>query len=165
MMALKDEIGKRSAFSCVEEEVYLNLARTRAALEGDVAAALREEGLTESSYNSLRILRGWKGRASGGEEGTGEGGARTCGEVHREMVVRAADVTRLIDRLEKRGLVERLPEASDGRVVLVRITGEGERVVERLDGVLPGVHRGQMRGMSAAEKKELNRLLVKAREG
>jgi DNA-binding MarR family transcriptional regulator len=62
-------------------------------------------------------------------------------------------------------LVERVAHNGDGRVVLVRITERGEAVAERLDGVMPGVHRGQFGALSEAEKRELNRLLEKAREG
>jgi len=159
------EINKRGAFDSAEEEAYLNLARTRSVLEGGVAGLLKGEGLTESSYNVLRILRGWKGRAESGEADARRGGVRTCGEVLREMVVRAADVTRLIDRLESKGLVRRHSAEGDGRVVLVGITARGERVVERLDGPLAAVHREQLGHLSAEELSALTRLLERAREG
>ncbi len=161
---LRDEIGKRSGFVNAGEETYLNIARSRAALEADVARILKAENLTESSYNLLRILRGHKRRADDGDAEERNGGARNCGELLAEMVVRAADVTRLVNRMEKNGLVKRNEDPSDGRGVLIRITPKGLRTAERLDEPLANIHAKQFNHLTPDELDTLNRLLEKLRD-
>lgn len=78
------------------------------------------KGISLPQYNVLRILRGK----------FPEGYAR-C-EIIERMLERAPDVTRLIDRLQKRGLVERIPSPQDGRFSLARITREGQALLLEL---------------------------------
>ncbi|QXC59664.1 MarR family transcriptional regulator [Aquihabitans sp. G128] len=84
------------------------------------------------------------------------------GAVADGLLNRASDATRLIDRLEKAGLAERLPNPSDRRGVLVRATAAG---IERFDEVtqeLQAFHRRQWSNLDATEVGELDRLLKKA---
>lgn len=76
---------------------------------------LKALGLTATQYNVLRILRG-----------AGAAGL-SCGDVAGRMITRDPDLTRLLDRLEGRGLVTRARDGEDRRVVVTRITGEGPR--------------------------------------
>ena len=110
---LRAEIHQDDPFDSPEEEVFLNLQRTAAILTGRFAAELRAWGLTPAQYNVLRILRG-----------AGPGG-RTCGEVGERLVAPGPDVTRLIDRLERAGLVARERDEADRRVVRARIRRDG----------------------------------------
>lgn len=80
--------------------------------------------LTHAQYNVLRILRG------------AYPGGHPRYEIARRLVDRAPDVTRLLDRLEARGLVERERSAEDRRVCLARITPQGMALLEETD---PGV--------------------------
>src|SRR5262245_14449734 len=77
--------------------------------------------ITHGQYNALRILR------SGHPKGYPRG------EVAARMVERAPDVTRLIDRLERRGLVERARTPEDRRLSITRITKAGLDLLRRLD--------------------------------
>ena len=76
------------------------------------APLLKAEELSSTQYNVLRILRG-------APEGL------PCGEIGNRMITRDPDITRLLDRLEKRGLVSRCRETKDRRMVLTRITDKG----------------------------------------
>jgi DNA-binding MarR family transcriptional regulator len=79
------------------------------------------------------------------------------------MVVRAADVTRLIDRLDRLGLVRRDRSPHDGRAVLVSLTDEGAALLEVLDPHVHRAHRAQLGHLDEDELDTLNRLLTKAR--
>lgn len=119
---LKDEIKQKKEFSGVEEEVILSIMRTADLVSVPLAEALKPAGLTLSQYNVLRILRG-----AGGE-------GLPCGEISERMVRRDPDLTRLLDRLESRGLVRRARDGRDRRVVLAFATPEGLDLITSLDG-------------------------------
>lgn len=134
-----------------EEEVYLNMLRTVERLSRGVAETLAGADLTPTQYNALRILRG-----------AGDGGA-SCTEVGERMVTKDSDVTRLLDRLEARGLISRGREAADRRRVVARITDEGLRVLEGLDGPVAQAHRNQLGHLSEKQLATLGTLLKAAR--
>src|SRR5215831_15188507 len=98
--------GRRAG--CPEEAAFLDLLRTCDLLSRGPARVLKEEDLSPTQYNVLRILRG-------APDGL------PCGEIADRMITRDPDVTRLLDRLEKRGLISRWREAKDRRMVLARI--------------------------------------------
>lgn len=84
------------------------------------------------------------------------------GAVADGLLTRASDTTRLVDRLERAGLAERLPHPTDRRSVLVRATTEGHRVFAAVTPKLQEYHRHQWSNLSAAEVDTLNTLLSKA---
>jgi DNA-binding MarR family transcriptional regulator len=108
------------------EGAFLDLLRTAAVLERALARLFRPVGITRTQYDALRILRGSHPEAL------------ACSEVGERMVTPVPDVTRLLDRLEGRGWVERRRAAEDRRVVLVAITGAGLGLLERLDPQVAG---------------------------
>jgi len=118
---LSEEIKQRRPFRSREEEALLNVLRTADTLTQRLAAALKPFDLTPSQYNVLRILRG------SGDEG------RRCGEIADRLVAHDPDVTRLLDRLERAGLVTRTRDPDDRRVVRTRITAEGRTALEHAD--------------------------------
>jgi DNA-binding MarR family transcriptional regulator len=148
---LKVEIMQKSPFSSVEQEVYLNLLRTGDALSQRVEILLRTAGLSGTQYNVLRILRG------AGKQGL------TCGETGERMVTHDPDITRLLDRLEKRKLITRARNTSDRRVVTTRITPEGLRLLGTLDKPVAKLHRSLFRHMAQGDLKKLSSLLEKVR--
>jgi DNA-binding MarR family transcriptional regulator len=148
---LKDEIKKKKPFDDPTEEAYLNLLRTATVLAADFERLFKNAGLSEPQYNVLRILRG-----AGGD-------GLPCLEVGARMITRVPDVTRLVDRLEAAGLVDRNRTREDRRVVMVKITGKGLEAVGALDRPLREIHKRQMGHMNRRELEELSRLLVKAR--
>src|SRR5688572_24503804 len=144
---LKDEIKKKKPFDHPAEEAYLNLLRTTTVLAADFERLLKDAGLSEPQYNVLRILRG----ASEGARGDGGGVGLPCLEVASRMITRVPDITRLVDRLEAAGLVERSRTSEDRRVVLVKITKKGLEAISPLDGPLAEVHKRQMGHMTRRE--------------
>ena len=111
-----------------EEAVYVDLVRTAELLSRPIAQLLKAADLSPAQYNVLRILRG-------SPDGL------TCGEVANRMITRDPDITRLFDRVEKRGLISRARDDKDRRVVLTRIAPEGLELLATLDGPVRDMHR------------------------
>jgi len=149
---LKTEIKQRKSFSSLEAEVYLNVMRTADVLSQGAEALLKPYGLTGTQYNVLRILRG-----------AGPGGL-ACGEVGGRMVTHDPDITRLLDRLESRGLTTRTREKTDRRVITTRITPAGLALLKRLDGPVAEGHRKALAHLGKARLRSLAALLTAARE-
>src|SRR5271170_8314415 len=114
--------------SSPEEVAHLEMMRTMEALSHRFAQVLKAEDLSATQYNVLRILRG-------APEGL------PCGEIGNRMVTRDSDITRLLDRLEKRSLISRCRETKDRRTVWTQITPEGLDLLARLDGPIRTTHR------------------------
>ena len=148
---LQDEIKQSRPFERPEAEAILNMTRTHEVLRVPLDALMKEKGLSGSTYNVLRILRG------AGDEGL------PCREIGDRMVTRVPDVTRLLDRLESSGLVERRRDTADRRVVLTRLTAEGLALLGSLDQPLQEVQRRLLGHMSPQDLKTLSRLLEIAR--
>jgi DNA-binding MarR family transcriptional regulator len=150
---LQSEIKQKKPFQVREEEVFLNLIRTADLLARKGAELFKAADLSPNQYNVLRILRG------AGAEGL------ACGEVGDRMVTRDPDITRLLDRLEKRDLVRRAREKGDRRVVTARITAAGLDLLKKLDEPVAEWHKLQLGHMDAKQQETLIRLLEIAREG
>ena len=146
-----EEIKQTKPFQHFEEEVFLNLQRTAQALTWATGELFKTVDLTPVQYNVLRILRG--------SLQTG----LLCGEISERLVTRDSDITRLLDRLETRGLVERERHAKDRRAVVSRITPKGLEILAELDEPMSACIQGQLGHLSEGQLKELNDLLVLAR--
>src|SRR5262249_33602719 len=120
-------------------------------LDSEVADVLKPCGLSATQYNVLRILRG------AGAEGL------PCGEVAQRMITRDPDVTRLLDRMEKRKLISRCREKRDRRVVCARITPTGEKSLADLDPLVIEAHRKQLGHLTQDQLKLFIELLELAR--
>lgn len=142
--------NKRSRAPSPEEEAFLDLLRTTDMLSRGLVTILKVEGLSATPYNVLRILRG-------APEGL------ACGEIASRMITRDPDVTRLLDRLEKRGLVSRCRETKDRRTVMTRITPAGLKLLSRLDEPVQGTHRKQLGHLGRERLRALAGLLGVAR--
>jgi DNA-binding MarR family transcriptional regulator len=148
---LKDEIKKRDPFDSLEQEVFLNLQRTADALARDLHGLFKPLELSPTQYNVLRILRG-----------TGQTGL-ACREIGDRMVTRDPDMTRLLDRLEKRNLITRARDSSDRRVVTTRITDKGISMLAELDEPIGTLHKAQFSHMNPRDLVSLMQLLEEAR--
>jgi DNA-binding MarR family transcriptional regulator len=164
MGKLQQEIKKLRPFERREEEVFLNLLRTADVLSRGVEELLKTAGLTPTQYNMLRILRGAGAvHASNGRKDSGDESALACGEIAERMITRDPDITRLLDRLEQRGLITRCRGERDRRVVCSKITEEGLRLVKQLDKPVADLHRRQLGGMGEEKLTKLSQLLEEAR--
>jgi DNA-binding MarR family transcriptional regulator len=126
-------------------EGMLNLLVTGAALNQQSEMLFGRFGLTTSAYNVLRILRG-----------SPDGLSR--GEIGQRMVNPSPDVTRLIDRLVRRGLVRRMRVRSDRRLSLTRITEKGRVLLERAEAANVEQRARLAARLTEAEWRQLSEL-------
>ena len=149
---LASEIGKKGAFANQQQEVFLNLMRTQALLSSEFKQNLfTPQGLSHEKYNVLRIL-------------AGEKRPMQIYEVAERMIAPKTDISRLIGRLVKAGLVARQRCGHDGRVVWVDLSAKGKALLKKLAEPIDQLHESQFGALSQKELETLNRLLVKARE-
>src|ERR1017187_5898673 len=141
---------RKKRAGCPEEAAFLELCRTADVLGRRLSGMLKAEGLSANQYNVLRILRG----APAG---------LACGEIGNRMITRDPDITRLLDRLEKRGLISRCRESKDRRMVTAKITAEGLRLLARMDEPVRTMHRSQLGHLGRARLGALTELLRAAR--
>ena len=148
------EIRQTKPFRSLQEQVVIKLMRTtRAVEESWIQYLKRREGISQSQYNILRILRGARPKAV------------KISEIADRMITRDPDVTRLVDRLIKQGLVQRERDSEDRRVVLVEITGAGLAMLARLDGPAGDYTDGAMAGLKPQQLRTLDTLLNELRAG
>lgn len=149
---LARDIKQKKKFTSLEQEAFLLLQRTTSELAELGTAVLKDVGLSGAQYNVLRILRG------AGAEGL------PCGEISDRLVTRDPDITRLLDRMEKRGHVERRREAGDRRVVTARITKDGLSLLASLDEPVNASHRRQLGHLTRTDLRALIALLERVRK-
>ena len=150
---LAAEIKQTKPFGSLEEEAILNLHRTSSILLQVEMEALKPHGLSLTQYNALRILRG-----------AGPGGL-ACQEIAGRMIARDPDITRLLDRLEKRKLIGRVRSSEDRRVVVTRITEAGLKLLASLDGELRQLPKKVLGHLGEKQLRALVDLLEEARSG
>lgn len=129
-----------------EQEAFVALQRAAARLMDGVAELLKPHGLRPAQYNALRILRGAHPQQL------------NCRQVAARMMTREPDLTRLLDRLEKAGLVRRQRQPSDRRVVRVGITAAGLELLAQIDAPMLALHRLQFSVLSGKQTATLVRL-------
>jgi DNA-binding MarR family transcriptional regulator len=139
-------------FDSPEQEVFLNLWRTYDRLRALEDELFERYDLTAQQYNVLRLLRG----EHPGTLPTLALGAR--------LVSRAANITRMLDKLEERALVERERPADNRRVVRVGITEAGLALLRELNEPVRACHARQLGHLSRAALRHLAALLHAARE-
>lgn len=138
-------------FDSPKQEAYLALWRTYDRLRAIENEFFTEFELTAQQYNLLRLLR-----ASHPEP------APTLSLV-AQLVSKAPDVTRMLDRLEERDLIIRTHSSEDRRAVLIGVTESGLALLDQIAGPLRECHERQLGHLSSAELKSLIQLLQKAR--
>lgn len=142
----------RRKFDSIEQSAYLNLWRTYDLLRAYEDRLFSEYDLSAQQYNTLRLLKA----VHPGRLPTLELGAR--------LVSRAPDMTRLLDRLETRGLIDRERLPDNRRVVEIGITPAGIKLLDTLASQVTECHSRQLGHLSADELDTLNRLLDRCRE-
>jgi len=140
-----------SSSTPLQERLFVALLRAPDALGQEAEQLLKASGLTGAQYNVLRILRG------------GEREGLPCRAIGDRMISHDPDMTRLLDRLEKRGLITRERQTDDRRVVKTRITPQALSLLKTLDQPVHNLHKRQFRHMSSARLKILSNLLEEVR--
>jgi DNA-binding MarR family transcriptional regulator len=142
--------GRR--FDSLEQQAFLNLWRTYDRLRGLEDALFDRHDLTAQQYNALRLLRG-----------VSPDTLPTLALAER-LVSRAPDITRLLDKLAQRGLIERARPPDNRRTVQIGITPAGLALLAKLDEPVRQCHAQQLGHLRPAELKQLIRTLQSARQ-
>jgi DNA-binding MarR family transcriptional regulator len=137
---------QQANFDSAGQEAFLNLLVAADHLRSRVDQLCSEFGISASQYNVLRILRG-----------VHPAGHPRC-EIARRMIERAPDVTRLIDRLARRGWVERDRSERDRRLSISRITAAGLDLLERIGPRVAEVQRELEQRLPRHDCRELSRI-------
>lgn len=148
---LQEELGKKNPFDRPEDEAYLNLMRSADYLSGQVRTLLAEYGLSEPLYNVLRIV------AARGKTGI------PSQSIAHDMVCRSPDMTALVDRLCKAGLVDRTRSQEDRRVIIVHVTPQGSELLKHVHKPLGQLCQQMLGHLSPQQLGTLSKLLFKAR--
>ncbi len=135
----------------MQDRIFVALLQTADALSQEAEQLLKAAGLTGTQYNVLRILRG------------AEPEGLPCRGISDRMISHDPDMTRLLDRMEKRGMITRERQTDDRRVVKTRITPRALSLLKTLDHPVHELHKRQFRHMPAARLKILSRLLEEVR--
>jgi MarR family transcriptional regulator, organic hydroperoxide resistance regulator len=138
-------------FDSLEQEVFLNLWRTYDRLKSLEEEMFGQVGLSAQQYNALRLLR------------SVHPGAMPTLVLGSRLISRAPDMTRLLDRLEQRGLLIRERRPENRRVVEVQITPEGVQLLDDIHDAVLDCHRRQLGHLDARSLRQLAALLKEAR--
>jgi DNA-binding MarR family transcriptional regulator len=129
------------------DRAFITLQRAADKLAQQAEQLVKANGLTGAQYNVLRILRG------------AEPDGLACSTIGERMISHDPDMTRLLDRMEKRDLITRQRQSDDRRVVRARITSGGLELLKRLDAPVRELHKRQFAHMGAGRVKALADLL------
>jgi DNA-binding MarR family transcriptional regulator len=140
-----------SRLPSLEAKVFVALLKIADAVGLQAEQLLKSSALTGAQYNVLRILRG------------AEPMGLPCRGIGDRMISHDPDITRLLDRMEKRELITRERQTDDRRVVKTRITKRGLEILLALDQPVRDLHKRQFRHMPAARLKLLAELLEELR--
>jgi DNA-binding MarR family transcriptional regulator len=130
-----------------EDRAFITLQKAADKLALQAEQLMKSNGLTGAQYNVLRILRG------------AEPQGLACSSIGERMISHDPDITRLLDRMEKRQLITRQRQSDDRRVVKTRITSSGLELLKRLDPMVRELHKRQFAHMAAGRVKILADLL------
>jgi len=143
--------SQKSPDAYTEAGLFVAFMQIADILGAQAEQVIKTAGLTGAQYNVLRILRG-AGRAG-----------LACREIGERMISRDPDITRLLDRMEKRNLITRERQSDDRRVVKTYVTPEGLQLLKTLDRPVSALHERQFQGIAPAKLKVLAAMLEEVR--
>lgn len=146
-MGIREEIRQTKPFPDPGSEAMVSLQRTAGCLQWRLTELLKPYGISPTQYNALRILRG-----------AGESG-HACSDIAERMLNRDPDITRLLDRMVKRGLVRRGRDKNDRRVITAKITNAGLALLKELDRPLEDFNHRLTGRLGSRKLKEFLRTL------
>lgn len=153
-MALQQELGLKKGFSVLEHEAILNIYYTASRIKKQAAEFFRTFGLTDVQFNVLMLLH----YQTAPEEGLSQA------QLSDMMLVNRANITSLIDRMEKAGLVIRTAAANDRRYNIVKMTSRGKKLLAKAEPLYAKQVEKMMALTKSAEQKKLMTILGKIRK-
>lgn len=152
-MALKEELGLKQGFTEPAHEALLNVYYTASMMKKRADVFFSEFGLTDVQYNLLGLLYCQSGS---------EGGLNQA-QISDMMLVNRANITSLVDRMEKTGLVKRNAHSNDRRFNIVKLTTKGKNLFEKVESLYIEQVREVMSALNQAQMKTLMGMLEKIR--
>lgn len=148
MKTIDEEI--QSSFKSEYHKLMVNLHLTSSRVGETIQGEMKKHGLTGTQFNVLRILRGQKKKPA------------SIGLIKERMIERNSDVSRIIDRLHKKGLIDRTENKADRRQKDVVISDKGLKILEEIDPIEKLIDT-KLGHLTVEEAETLNHLLDKAR--
>jgi DNA-binding MarR family transcriptional regulator len=145
------EYIKQERFTSPGHEAMLNVMVTASWFLSELTAAMAPFGITPAQFNVLRILKGSAPQML------------TCSEIGNRLLDRTPDVTRLLSRLEKNGLITRERADHDRRIVYVGISESGIRLLGEMNPVVTDRQERIMGTLTEEELRELSSMLDRLR--
>ena len=130
-------------------EAIQEIIKTGHWITDSVSKELKEYDIYEPQYNVLRILRGAKGVPI------------SVNTILEQMVQRSSNVTRIVDKLTQKGLVERILSVEDRRKMDISITSEGIELLKILDNKVHNFHKPMVTNLTLEESVKLKELIIK----
>ena len=130
-------------------EAMLEIIKTGHWITDSVSRELKEFDIYEPQFNVLRILRGAKGKPI------------SANSILEKMIQRSSNITRIVDKLTAKGLVERTLSIDDRRKMDIVITTKGLELLKKLDKKVEALHKPMMNNLNAEEAETLKRLIIK----
>jgi DNA-binding MarR family transcriptional regulator len=152
-MSLKEELKLKKGFDVVEHEAMLNIYYTAGLLKKRADVFFKTFGLTDVQFNVMMLLS---------EQGGPEGGLSQA-QLSDMMLVNRANITTLIDRMEKAGFVVRTNISADRRTNIIKLTGKGKKIFAKAEPLYMEQVQQVMSGVAAPEQKKLIAVLEKVR--
>ncbi|MFA5292528.1 MAG: MarR family transcriptional regulator [Phycisphaerae bacterium] len=152
-MALKEELKLKRGFDVVEHEALLNIYYTATSLKKHADVFFEAFDLTDVQFNVLMLLH----YQTGDQDGLNQA------QLSNMMLVNRANITTLIDRMEKASLVVRTSDSADRRTNIIKLTAKGKKMFEKTEPLYAELVKQAMAGFNRAELKKLIETLEKVR--
>jgi DNA-binding MarR family transcriptional regulator len=147
---IKDTIKQKAPFKSVQQETIISLIRTTAQVKTFVESKLDIDDLSMQQYNVLRILRG-------------ANKAIPIMDISNRLVEPTKGITRLVNKLEQAGYVEKSQCKKDRRVYFIQVNQNGLELLKSLDHKITNIEQEIFKGMSEVKLKKLTVLLDELR--
>lgn len=152
-MSLKEELKLKKGFDVVEHEAVLNVYFTAACLKKRADAFFKSFGLTDVQFNVMMLL----------VYQSGPQGGLSQAQLSNMMLVNRANITTLIDRMEKASLVMRTSASEDRRTNIIKLTSKGRKLFTKVAPLYEKQVQHMMSGIPAFLQKKLITVLEKVR--
>jgi DNA-binding MarR family transcriptional regulator len=161
-MALKEELGLKTNFASPAHEALLNIYYTASIMKKRADEFFGQYGITDVQFNMMNLLYYESGSTSSPRDGK-EGGLSQA-QISDMMLVNRANITSLVDRMEKAGLVVRTSHAKDRRYNIIKLTSKGKNLYTKVEPHYLKKVKEAMASLDVADTRKLTTILEKVRK-